>query len=120
VLAHFHVEQDDIRRVALRVVKQLCGRPVGVDVVAPVVPEEVLDVRPEIRIVIEDRYAYQLRRSPNWRARAPLPEFMASRIPVALLGVLGIPGMLNTLKKSMFNRKKTRSLTGITLKSEAC
>jgi hypothetical protein len=28
-------------------------------------------------------------------------------IPLPELGVLGIPGMLNTLKKSMFNREAT-------------
>ena len=48
-----------------------------------------------------------------------MPEYWASMSPLPELGVLGIPGMLNTLKKSMFIRKATCSFTGITLNSEA-
>jgi hypothetical protein len=71
VLSHLHIEQDDVGCVPFRIAKQLGGRSVGFDFEAPLVVQEVLNVRPEIRIVIEDRYRYQLRRRPNWRARAP-------------------------------------------------
>jgi hypothetical protein len=61
--------------------------------------------------------SYQLNRSVHCNWRAALFEFRKLMIPVFALGI-GVPGMLSTLKASIFKRSLSRSVSGTTLNRE--
>src|SRR5262249_12802001 len=61
---------------------------------------------------------YQLSRPVNCRTRGEFCDSWLVMIPVVESGIL-VPGMLNTLKKSMLNRRNIASRNRIALNAEA-